>query len=285
MLTLFTLPKPFAGHIDVIQRNAIQSWLKLQPACQVILCGDDPGIAQAAREYGVGHLPDLPRNAYGTPLLDGAFARVQEMAAHPILCYVNADIILLSDFIRSVQRIPWKRFLMVGQRWNLDVAAPLDFDNPGWEASLRQQVVQAGHLYPPMGSDYFVFARNGLGDLLPFAVGRPGWDNWMIYHARQVGIPVIDATPANMIVHQNHDYRHVKDSYRENVYDGPEADQNLALMQGNRTRFILLDSTHILTKHGLLPAWSPAHLARRVRTLAALHPGLRPLAEWVKRLR
>ena len=27
MLTIFTIPKPFIGHIGVIQRNAIMSWL------------------------------------------------------------------------------------------------------------------------------------------------------------------------------------------------------------------------------------------------------------------
>ena len=29
-----------------------------------------------------------------------------------------------------------------------------------------------------------------------FAIGRAGWDNWMIYHARQQGWPVIDGTPS-----------------------------------------------------------------------------------------
>ncbi len=29
MLTLFTIPKPFAGHIGLIQRNAIASWTLL----------------------------------------------------------------------------------------------------------------------------------------------------------------------------------------------------------------------------------------------------------------
>ena len=31
MLTIFTIPKPFVGHIGVIQRNAIISWLNLSP--------------------------------------------------------------------------------------------------------------------------------------------------------------------------------------------------------------------------------------------------------------
>jgi hypothetical protein len=51
MLTIFTIPKPFRGHIEVIQRNAIESWLRLRPQCEIILCGDDPGVAEAASEY------------------------------------------------------------------------------------------------------------------------------------------------------------------------------------------------------------------------------------------
>ena len=52
MLTIFALPKPFRGHAGVIQRNAIQSWLRLQPACEVILLGDEPGTREVAAQVG-----------------------------------------------------------------------------------------------------------------------------------------------------------------------------------------------------------------------------------------
>src|SRR5436309_411668 len=39
MLTLFAAPKPFRGHIGIIQRNAITSWTKLQPRPEIILYG------------------------------------------------------------------------------------------------------------------------------------------------------------------------------------------------------------------------------------------------------
>ena len=52
MLTLFTIPKVFRGHIGVIQRNAIKSWTLLRPACEVVLLGDegDAGEGRANRE-------------------------------------------------------------------------------------------------------------------------------------------------------------------------------------------------------------------------------------------
>src|SRR5690606_5406703 len=76
VLTIFTIPKPFEGHIDVIQRNALESWCRLDAQVEVILCGDDPGVAEAAQDLGMKHLGVLPCTDYGTPLLDEAFRQV-----------------------------------------------------------------------------------------------------------------------------------------------------------------------------------------------------------------
>ena len=62
MLTIFAIPKAFKGHVDIIQRNALKSWTLLQPQCEIILCGDDPGVAEVAGDFGAEHLPDIERN-------------------------------------------------------------------------------------------------------------------------------------------------------------------------------------------------------------------------------
>jgi hypothetical protein len=94
--------------------------------------------------------------------------------------------------------------------------------------------------------DYFVFTRNGWEDLPPFTLGRPVWDNWMVYHARRLGRPVVDATLGVMAVHQNHPA----------IYSakGSESTQNQSLAQdtGMSRLFTLLDATHLLTPAGLL---------------------------------
>src|SRR6186713_2865082 len=97
MLTVFSLPKPFKDHIGLIQTNAVRSWKRLAPDCQVILCGNEPGIKEAAAQEGVEYLPEIARNEFGTPLLNDAFQKVIALARHPYMCYVNGDIILLSD--------------------------------------------------------------------------------------------------------------------------------------------------------------------------------------------
>ena len=60
MLTIFSTPKPFVGHIGIIQRNAIKSWTLLHPDVEVILFGDDEGAAQACQDLGIRHEPECP---------------------------------------------------------------------------------------------------------------------------------------------------------------------------------------------------------------------------------
>jgi hypothetical protein len=45
MITIFATPKPFVGPIKIIQDNAIESWKRLIPECEVILLGKDSGTA------------------------------------------------------------------------------------------------------------------------------------------------------------------------------------------------------------------------------------------------
>ncbi len=275
MLTIFSIPKPFAGHIGVIQRNAIRSWLRLRPECQVLLCGDEPGSAECATAEGIERITDVDRNEFGTPLLSSAFLAAERRAKHQILCYVNADILLLRDFVDAARRVAARksRYLMVGQRWDLDVSEPIAFERDGWEDDLRTRTARSGIQHPPSGSDYFVYPRGAFGTLPLFAVGRPGWDNWMIYRARSLRIPVVDATGVALVIHQNHAYGHVKQA-TGGTWEGPEADRNLELIGTDERVFTLLDATHHLTPSGLARSLDPAHLWRRLRAMTILVPAL-----------
>ncbi len=241
-LTLFTAPKPFSdGHIALIQRNAIRSWLALGGDVQVLLVGDEPGMAETAAELGVTVLSDVQRNAQGTPLLNSIFALARGASNSPLLAYVNADILLLPDFVSAARQIAAqaRRFLVVGQRWDMEINRDLDFV-AGWAERLRDRIAHEGRLHPPAGSDYFIFPRECFTDMPPFAVGRAGWDNWMIYKARREGWPVVDASGAINIVHQDHDYRHLPGGQPH--YRLPETFENVRLAGGRRTIFHLRDA-------------------------------------------
>ncbi|MCK4818490.1 glycosyl transferase family 2, partial [bacterium] len=184
-------------------------WTKFVPQCDIILMGDDDGVAETAQELNVKHVPSIEKNEYGTPLLSSAFDSAKELAKNNILMYANADVIFFQDLIEAVQKIDKPSFLLCGRRWDLDITEEIDFTNNGWASEVLEQVKNEGKLHGLSGMDYFVFPRN-LVDMPAFAVGRPGWDAWLIYHMRSRRIPVIDATEAITVIHQNHDFSHSK---------------------------------------------------------------------------
>jgi len=272
MLTIFTLPKPFTGHSAIIQRNAINSWLKLKPTCEIILCGNDYGIAETAAELYVKHEPSVETNEYGTPLLSSAFQVIKEKASNSLLCYVNADIIITQSLIDAVRQVNFKEYLLVGQRWNLDIDEALDYEHPGWEKQLLEKVDLEGKIQPPFGSDYFIFPKEVNWEIPDFAVGRPGWDNWLIFRARALKIQVVDATLVGTVVHQNHNYAHIKDSLNPNSFEGPEAEKNRNLMGNGDTSFNIGDATYLVTTAGVCKAKDYKYLKYRVIRQPVLQP-------------
>jgi hypothetical protein len=253
MITFFSTPKPFRGHIGVIQRNAIQSWKLTHPDSEVILFGNEEGAAEAASQVGARHESEVDRNSLGTPLLSSLFERAARLARHDRLCFLNADIVLLDDFLPAVTTLAElrARSLMVGHRCDLDVNEPLDFSKPEWRASIRSWARARGKLRPPQWIDYFVFPRDLLRGQVPdFAVGRPGYDNWLLWKVRSMGVLVVDATETVLAIHENHDYSHHPGG-QAGLFRDVEARQNYALLSGH---FATIDNaTHKLTPAGLRP--------------------------------
>lgn len=246
LLTVFSAPKPFTNpHIATIQRNAIRSWTRLGPEVDVLLLGEESGLAETAAQLGVRHIPLVERNPSGTPLVSAMFEQARRHSDSPLLACVNADILLLPDLTGAASQALDQagRFLMVGQRWDLAVTEDLDFEGD-WEARLRQDMRVRGKLHRATGSDYFVFPRDCFTDMPRFAIGRAGWDNWMIYAGRRQGWPVIDASGAVTVVHQNHDYSHLPGGQPH--YKLPETDENVRLGGGKRTILELPDASHRL---------------------------------------
>ena len=130
MLTIFSTPKPFEGHSNVIQRNAIKSWTLLHPEVEVILFGDEEGTAEACRDLAIRHEPHVIRNEHGTKYLNYIFDRANQIARHNILCYANCDIMLTSDLRAAVEVTSktYNEFLMMGRRWDTNITEPWDFN-------------------------------------------------------------------------------------------------------------------------------------------------------------
>jgi hypothetical protein len=244
LLTLFTAPKPFTNpHIAIIQRNALRSWMALGDEVEVLMIGNESGMAEVAKELKIDHLPDVRINSNGTPLISSIFELGRQQNDSPYLAYVNADIILLPELLDTIRLLgkAMSKFLMIGQRWDMNIDRALDI-GVTWPGNIQEWVKKDGEMHPRTGSDFFVFPRGCFRQIPDFAVGRARWDNWMIYHARDSKYPVVDVTRSITVIHQNHDYSHLPGG--QTHYKLPESGENLKMAGGRRTVFQLDDATH-----------------------------------------
>jgi len=255
MITILTIPKSFKNsHINIIQRNAILSWKTTQPGCEIILFGNEEGVAEAAKEFNAIHIPNVKTNEFGTPLLDSAFKIAQEISKNKFIAYLNSDIVLLTDIALTLAIINKDKFLMAGQRYDFDLNNFIDFSKPEWKEELYKKAVKNKKPRGFTAIDYFIFPKGMITNFPPFAVGRAGWDNWIIFNTRSKKIPVIDSTELVVAVHQNHDYSHSKFSAYTKLgsrVEGPELKKNLELVGDTTNVLTLRDADFVLTESGL----------------------------------
>lgn len=261
-VTIFFTAKPFAGEASVAQRNAMRTWTSLEPRPEILLMGDGEGYDDAAREFGIRRIEDVAVNERGLPLLNDMFIKAQKAATYRLCCYIDADVLLMSDFVGGIRLLDplQRRFLALGSSWDISpdrLRMPDGRPGLAWEAEVRKAAV------PPsrnargiVGMDYFVFPSGALIDLPRFMEGAvgwesPGWDCRLVHLARSRGMIVIDATGAITAVHQNH---------------GPTAPQAEAIgasAENPLELFSVADATHRLTPRGVRLANRPHNLWRR----------------------
>lgn len=283
-VTVFAMPKSFSGHVATIQKNAIRSWARLRPQPEIILFGDEPGVREMAQEVGARHVGEVDRNEFGTPLVNKLFQAAEAHASNPIMAYVNADMILLQDFIHAVQTVQEEllnmkcqassvkchdtaavtsnfkpqtsNFLLIGQRWDLPLVEEIDFDQPDWQGSLGKQKEEHAMLHAECGLDYFVFPKGLYREIPPFAIGRTAWDNWLVMAPHEYGAAVIDGTQFITAVHQDHDYGHMAGG-RHEAWNGVEAARNRALAGVTDNSGRTTGATWALNQDGTLARMQP----------------------------
>ncbi|MDR2527480.1 MAG: hypothetical protein LBD04_00475 [Synergistaceae bacterium] len=263
-ITFLTVPRGFEGDVGMRQHNAIGSWLALTPRPEVILFGDDPGVAEVADELGVEHIPWIEKTSLGTPLFSDVLLKGQENAAGSVVVYVNTDIILFDDFTRAIAKVQekrWSRYLLIGQRQNWDLKHPINFSDPQWRNKIKDKAKDEGVLASTGAKDYFVFPKGMYEKVPPFAVGRAAFDNWMVAAAVMRGVPVADLTDDVLAVHQNHDYQHIvgdssavtmTDRLPEAVEAHPEVKRNRALYDADAWFFHRTDFATWQMQKGVL---------------------------------
>lgn len=277
MLTIFSIPKPFRGEAERLQMNAVQSWRASNPAARIVLCGDDEGVAEQAASLGVEHLGAVESSQFGTPMISSVFQKMIRRFPSDYYVYMNCDIILLEEVEPIIKLIPFVDFLGVVRRINMNVEETLDF-RTDWYLNLKNRLTVSGVLEAERAIDFFLFRPNSIWEQMPaFVVGRPYWDNWMIFSARKNRLPVVDLTPELKIIHQNHGYTHIPSSYGR-WWLGPEADHNRELAkaagcvdQHDRV-FTIFNATHIFTTNGMKKKVSYDVVRQKWHTAPLLYP-------------
>ena len=245
MITFFTTPKTFTGQYKTNQINALRSWKNLSPQCEIIVFDQLKGADELVNELGIINITDVEKfsTELPLPLINDMFHKANTLSGNPICCYLNADIILPSDFLKKVVRIHEKllsNYLLVGQRYDVNVNTELYF-TIGWEKEFRRNYKNSMILHPPLGSDFFIFPKNQYekNDIPPLVIGRPGWDNWFIYNGVKVkNIKVVDISNTTKVYHQNH-----KEEYNPGKLKDKATINNLSFLPEEETYNYVLDRT------------------------------------------
>jgi len=75
VITFFSTPKPFAGHIDAIPAQRAPQLAARPPGCGNHPFRDDAGAAEVCRELGIRHVPQVRRNPHARSILPAFMTR------------------------------------------------------------------------------------------------------------------------------------------------------------------------------------------------------------------
>ena len=176
----------------------------------------------------------------------------RETARYDHLCIINADIVVLDDLCGALRRVTLRNFVAAGQRHDLRLDEPIDFDDRDWRGALRERVQQGGTLHGPSAIDYAIYPKDITPPILPpFPVNSYGWDPWFLFEHRRRGIPVVNLTPQVTVVHQEHESPTEVRMKRRRWRRDPAAMRRLREAGGFKNMMTLREADYELGDEGL----------------------------------
>lgn len=209
MFTLATVVQEPEGEQELIQRNAIQSWLYSVPspwvAPQILFVGEHPYSFDYYSDYSFGNTQAVFFKEGVVPRLNVIATLLDAFDHYSRRGIVNSDI-MLWGVDRAIQLVEGNlgltKYLLVGRRRNVAGGEEVLFTR-NWRKQMRQMYF-GGEYGHNTQLDFFVFRGLDISDAPPFEFGRVRWDNWMTWKAKQEGVPIVDVTSCVMCLHQNH---------------------------------------------------------------------------------
>jgi hypothetical protein len=273
-LIIVSTCKPFVGEDARRQQNAIISWIEAVGASNVLLVGNEPGVAEICDRFGVANDPVVERVDGRLPTLSGVLNSPSLNMAE-FVCYVNADVMMPMNTLDVVIRVArdFSHFMIVGERWDIDLDREVNPEEIRSRA-IETTAQQTGRLPGPHWIDYFIYPHGLLGTIPGMAISGGLWDHWIVGRALQNGAAVVDATRSLTAVHQNHPRPDSLSTEERRQY-------NLRAIGDSTTLATITNATHQLTSGGALrqtPA-SKRLFARVLHLLGPLARASRPIRQ------
>lgn len=216
--------RPFENNFWTIQHNAVASWKAIAPKSHLFVSSSTYPADTSTKAFisvlsgkFIGEVTDLGENGIhdenGVLLVNRLWNEAWNNKRSDVLWMANSDNIYFPHSVKAVElcKREFPEFVMIGRKTDLLVEHLISFYRPDMFDDLYQRAKALGQIKNP-GIDYFaVYTTDNIWEDMPdFRIGRLRYDNWMVWKALELGIPVIDSTAFNLIVHQSHGDREGK---------------------------------------------------------------------------
>jgi hypothetical protein len=114
MISILSSFKPFRGDAAPLQTGSLLNWRSLGEDLEIILYGDEEGVADQARKYGATHIPNILSSPRGVPRFDAIAEHAAANGKFDRQMYLNGDILLPPNFPAFRQAVSLDRYLWLG---------------------------------------------------------------------------------------------------------------------------------------------------------------------------
>jgi hypothetical protein len=279
-------PKKFHAPWLDLQVRAIESWKNVEMESEVCIVAPQSDIetlpaglvdyAVVAKENELSPLPlfgDIMSEAYRCSDAD-------------LFCYLNSDIIVPTNFGQEGLEQLEHKFLVIGSRWDMaeDAEYPVSHTRDDLARCISRNLkVGKVELHGPTAVDYFIFRRSTFDQLKPLIIGRGGYDAALLAFCLRSQIQLVDATKSYPILHQFHDYSHIKGAMKR-VMKGEEATYNREAHDIVHSGPIILDALYEMKDgHVERSVWR-CGIIRRLELVIRFHCGFKYLSYLLRSL-
>ena len=225
LLTLFsTWNNNNASEKDLVHNNTVKNWLSFRPFVIPVVFTNDKTIALECRRNGWDVLPARVTALDDIPVIKFMYLDAMKAYNTSYYAYSNSDILYSSNLVDTLLGCAYnlsyflnvtfsndsfvygksvyakQPTLIIGQRTNVQNVTRNESST--W-AAITSVGRNRGVLFGGFGFDYFITSRNYTWEKsAEVIVGKPSYDNWLVYNARKQKHKIIDATTTLLAIHQ-----------------------------------------------------------------------------------